>query len=73
MENIKFPAHPTIVQIDGIQRYAYGLTKLEIASLMIAQGILSNSASQFTIQTDGIKISKICVTFAKEVLEEANK
>jgi len=57
MENLKQPAFPC------------GFTKLEYASLMIAQGAISDGQ----MPNNDAKLAAVCVLFAKAVLEEANK
>jgi hypothetical protein len=48
---------------------SFGLTKLEYASLMMAQGSISDGQ----MPQNEAKLAAICVSFAKAVLEEANK
>lgn len=72
MENLKSPAHPVINDEGSFEDRAvhYGFTKLELASLMIAQAYTANPS--FVGNTDEY-IAEISVKFAKAVLEEANK
>jgi hypothetical protein len=79
MENLKLPAYPVIsgggTFENGYDGFKPGFTKLELASLMIAQGHVNNfdmgnhtPAPQF-LEAFAAK----CVCLAKAVLEEANK
>lgn len=84
MENLKLPAYPTF-EIDGYGSsfhgilpngdYAWstnpgGFTKLELASLMAMQGILSGpEGHQYTPES----VASSSASFAKAVLEQANK
>lgn len=77
MDNLKTPAYPQPLTIgsDGTvltplekdSDFA-GFTKLERASLMIAQGLVSDPANTLTDT-----LAKLSVAFAKTVLEQANK
>lgn len=78
MDNLKSPAYPELVSTN---KPAYGpnfthnttggFTNLELASLMIAQGMLSGP---HTFEGDVLEgVSKNAVKIAKAVLEEANK
>lgn len=84
MENTKLPAYPTSV-VDNYESvfcglnsqgeplwcsYPGGFTKIEMASLMIAQGIV---AKEGTETIDFPLLSRMSVSLAKAVLEEANK
>ena len=87
MDNLKLPAYPTF-EIDGSGSsfhgilpngdYAWcsnpgGFTKLELASLMIAQGLMDLKLYD-PETTRGVEaISTVSVHVAKAVLEEANK
>jgi hypothetical protein len=71
MENIKRPAYPK--PVGQHNDHNFGFTKLEYASLMIAQGMIGNYPA------DGLTSRELeCLTFssvsiAKAVLQEANK
>jgi hypothetical protein len=49
---------------------SFGLTKLEYASLLIAQGYIANGAYK---NDEGYEIARCSVNVAKLVLEESNK
>lgn len=79
MNNLDLPAHPTEVQWsegkigkDHQNGYstslAYGFSKLELAALMIAQGLCADH----TMDSVNV-IPEMSVRIAKAVLEEANK
>lgn len=80
MENLKQPAYPLPLAIDSRDQHFDttdygkgngGLTKLELASLMMAQGMLSGP---HTYNGDPLEaVSTNAVRIAKAVLEEANK
>lgn len=71
MRNTKLPAYPAkSFDANGILRYNPGFTKLELASLMIAQGILSSPDGN---QYGANSIATSSVEIAKAILEEANK
>jgi hypothetical protein len=77
MDNLKLPAYPGSItgtngfhQISAIEVQANGFTKLELASLMIAQGLMANP--QYVNDKDEVT-AKFCTELAKAVLEEANK
>lgn len=77
MDNFKLPAYPLplVNNSDGEVKDASdwngsntGFTKLELASLMIAQGMAyAKTPNQYGW------LAKECVDIAKAVLEEANK
>lgn len=81
MDNLKLPAYPANIMLDDKQNTYVsssemlgegGLTKLELASLMIAQGFMSGGempSNDSNIQY----LSQKSVSIAKAVLEEANK
>jgi hypothetical protein len=71
MDNLKLPAHPTtIANANEVYEIAgRGFTKLELASLMIAQGLCADPNVQQSVES----IGAIAVSIAKAVLEEANK
>jgi|HubBroStandDraft_3_1064219.scaffolds.fasta_scaffold08371_2 hypothetical protein len=78
MENTRLPAYPLplVQNSEGDVKDAsdwggnMGFTKLELASLMIAQGLMSNTL--FCDNEDNY-IARDAVKLAKAVLEEANK
>lgn len=82
MENIKLPAHPTQLtdvtsptqfhQISEMEVQAHGFTKLELASLMIAQGILANSPDWSEKEISINWIAENSVKYAKAILQAAN-
>jgi hypothetical protein len=71
MDNLKSPAYSYVDHLTPSyedQNNHFGFTKLELASLMIAQGICSET------QDRGTKfIAERSVELAKAVLAEANK
>lgn len=71
MDNLKSPAYPTELKnsVGGNSGNAKGFTKLEMASLMIAQGFSACPSMQEADET----FANNCVSLAKAVLEEANK
>ena len=71
MDNLKQPAFPYI-EYDKAASCAPGFTKLEYASLLIAQGYASNAGGQWPDDVEGA-IAFQSVKLAKAVLEEANK
>lgn len=74
MDNLKLPAHP--IGEKEFHRFSEqmapwtGFTKLELAALMIAQGIVANPGGDVLSYT---KLGEAAVQTAKAVLEEANK
>lgn len=81
MENLKSPAQPfTNHMVSSYEDadFHYGFTKLEYASLMAMQGMLSNSVSldqgmqPFHTYTPK-EMASMAVRYAAAVLEEANK
>jgi hypothetical protein len=74
MNNLLLPAYP--IGEDDFNRFSdcrgpwTGFTKLELASLMIAQGLIQQG---FVAQDDIVYIKTHSVRVAKAVLEEANK
>jgi hypothetical protein len=71
MDNLKQPSFPYI-EYDKAASCAPGFTKLEYASLLIAQGYIANGAYKNDEQ-EGYEIARCSVNVAKLVLEEANK
>jgi hypothetical protein len=82
MDNFNRPAHPQPIAFSGDNTNAQtswgvhtdfaGFTKLELASLMIAQGYIAAGAFKDDDQ-EGYEIARCSVHVAKAVLEEANK
>lgn len=82
MDNTKLPAYPLplVNNSEGEIRDAsdwdgtnVGLTKLELASLMIAQGLVTREM-QGTYKEEHLKdIASRSTNIAKAILEEANK
>lgn len=72
MENYKLPAYSRTHEGMGSEEFNdnAGFTKLELASLMIAQGM---SANQSYNEMAPDAHARIAVMVAKDVLEEANK
>lgn len=72
MDNLKLPAYP--LGKDVPQDEFSGFTKLEKASLMIAQGLATRELFEM-LETKNYPagIAKLSVVIAKAVLEEANK
>lgn len=75
MDNLKLPAHP--IGEKEFHRFSEqmapwtGFTKLELAALMIAQGLMANHRATPN-QYHGW-VAEPAVAIAKAVLEEANK
>jgi len=75
MDNLKLPASPHLI-ISDYAEASYtdpakgGFTKLEYASLMIAQGVISHG---WPMQSSIDSLVAFSVGTAKAVLEEANK
>jgi hypothetical protein len=81
MENLKLPAYPLplanvregeVTDTGDYCKDNRGFTKLELASLMIAQGIANMWGVRTDTGSDDI-IAIVSVRIAKAVLEEANK
>jgi hypothetical protein len=72
MNNLLLPAYPIHTEAGHYNGHADfdGFTKLELASLMIAQGLVSNPKFGNHENDD---IGEDSVRVAKAVLEEANK
>lgn len=68
MENIKLPAYPHQLFPDSM-----GFTKLELASLMIAQGMCVDGLPADLSSTNDTAIAYASVSLAKAVLEAANQ
>lgn len=84
MNNTKLPAYPLplVNNSEGEIKDAsdwdgtnVGFTKLELASIMIAQGMVQRQDREYDPETTkGVEaISGVAVHLAKAVLEEANK
>lgn len=80
MDNLKLPAHPlpvakhnngTLMTTLDVDTASCGFTKLEKASLMIAQGLVSKY--NLSRPEDQQTIAQLSVELATEVLKEANK
>jgi hypothetical protein len=69
MDNLKLPAYPCPQNV--IPTDYHGFSKLELASLMIAQGMISNN-QDWKDKWEG-RIAESSVELAKAVLDEANK
>ena len=71
MDNLKSPAAPYVdypcKDFEDRDNH-YGFTKLELASLMIAQGFVTDQSNPLNDD-----LAKLAVAFAKAVLEECNK
>ena len=72
MENVKMAAFPTVTNPEhyDLRHEMPGFTKLEYASLMIAQGVLSHG---WPMQSSIDSLAAYSVGIAKSVLGEANK
>lgn len=73
MDNLLTPAHPFVNRMSDSWEDTdnhYGFTKLELASLMIAQGMIAGDHNGVM---SGPSIAKTSVIYAKLILEEANK
>lgn len=72
MDNLQSPAYPNVDSYENgnVCTPQSGFSKLELASLMIAQGLMATT--QFSNNRD-LYIGKESVKLAKAVLEEANK
>jgi hypothetical protein len=74
MENLKSPASGFTAHFDGENtEVSYGFTKLEYASLLIAQGMVGILDQHHQPYYDPSTLSRESVIIAKGVLEEANK
>jgi hypothetical protein len=73
MDNFKLPAYPIHIENGHYSGHADfdGFTKLEKASLMIAQGALSDGTP--IAEGHHQRFALECVRVAKALLEEANK
>jgi hypothetical protein len=83
MENLKLPAYPFAWEgkkdVDGkteisiVTHNQSGFTKLEMASLMIARGMVADGWTESVSDGQVEHIAKTANRIAKAVLEEANK
>lgn len=86
MDNLNSPAYPLPVAFDVLEGRVlpntdsdfWGFTKLELASLMAMQWMLSNSLTldqgmQPLHTYQPLEMASMAVQYAKAVLEEANK
>lgn len=80
MDNLKLPAYPLPIALHNngtlnttldVDWASVGLSKIERASLMIAQGLVSKY--NLSTQQDQAIIAQLPVELATEVLKEANK
>lgn len=77
MNNLQLPAYPTIESVNHAGELVEtktkdnGFTKLELASLMIAQGLVTKY--NLKEPSDQNIIARLSVELATEVLKEANK
>lgn len=76
MDNTQLPAYPGIYYYtdeggENMSAHCEGFTKLEYATLMIAQGKCVNGFP--CLSQDDRVFARHCVDLAKAVLEEANK
>lgn len=75
MDNLKLPAYPVIggggTFENGYDGFKPGFTKLELAALMIAQGMMASDANIKKSEMD--QAANNCIEFAKAILEQANK
>lgn len=67
MDNLKLPAYPN----GGT--YHLGFSKLELASIMIAQGMASSDQYLTQSHAEHVAMANTAVSLAKAVIEEANK
>lgn len=81
MENLRLPAYPLPIAqnqaaeiVDSSEWNGnVGFTKLELASLMIAQGIAASGFNEVGMHSEHPAMAQTSVSLAKAVLEEANK
>ena len=85
MNNLQSPAYPQQVTLHPTDSKPFtagqmvegteGFTKLELASLIIAQGMVQRQYREYDPETTkGVEaISSVSIHLAKAVLEEANK
>jgi len=80
MHNLKLPAYPlpiarhnsgTLNTTLDVDEQSVGFTKLELGSLMMAQGLVSKY--NLSSPSDQSVIAKLSVELATEILKEANK
>lgn len=74
MDNLKSPANAYCAQFNGENTENFnGFTKLELAALMIAQGMLSGWWNDGLSEGMRQSLAKDSVAAAKAIIEEANK
>lgn len=83
MDNLLSPAYPLVASLDekdnkyftvaDMDMEGTGFSKLELASLMIAQGMCSEGMPADLSHTNNEAIASAAVLLAKAVLTEANK
>lgn len=75
MDNLNSPAYPTnLYNSEGdANGYAHGFTKLEMAALMIVQGMASSEQYLTQSHAEHVAMAKTAVSLGKAVIEEANK
>lgn len=71
MDNLKSPAYPLDFPLKDYPKAELGFTKLELAALMIAQGLVTKY--NLKEPSDQNIIARLSVELATEVLKEANK
>lgn len=72
MDNLETSAYPIVDSTDK-SSISPGFTKLELAALMIGQGLLANSPDWSEKETSINWVSINSVKYAKAIIEEANK
>jgi hypothetical protein len=80
MNNPQLPAYPTTESINHggevveMRTKDHGFTKLELGSLMIAQGLATRELFEMLeAKNYPIGVAKLSVSIVRAVLEEANK
>jgi|HubBroStandDraft_4_1064222.scaffolds.fasta_scaffold3847392_1 hypothetical protein len=73
MENLKWPAFPLEHKITDYCAGELGLTKLEYAALLIAQGLATHRDQHDQPYYDPLTLAKESVIIASHVISEANK
>lgn len=73
MDNLQSPAYPLDFPLKDYPSAEMGFTKLELASLMIAQGFATMRDHEDLLHKRRQGIATTSVMLAKAVLEEANK
>lgn len=76
MDNLNSSAYPLVDSYEsgGTHSSSNGFTKLELASLMIAQGLATRELLE-TLETKNypLGVAKLALSIAKAVLDQANK